>query len=113
MSRTSIFVNSFVIRSNDAVRVAVDRANTDKTAFLTRAEAGALPANLKDNYDAYQRRQSNGVVGSARFAKEYVRSVARAAATADTNRDGVLTKREARGLPVDLQDNFESVLAKR
>jgi hypothetical protein len=113
MSRTSIFVNSFVIRSNDAVRVAVDRANTDKNPFLTRAEAEALPANLKDSFDAYQRRQSNGVVGAARFAEEYVRFVARAATAADTNRDGVLTKREARGLPVELHDNFESVLAKR
>lgn len=113
MSRTSIFVNSFVIRSNDAVRVAVASANTDKNGFLTRREAGALPANLKDNYDAYQQRQSNGVVGSARFAEEYVRSVAQAAAAADVNRDGVLTKREARALPVDLQDNFEAVLARR
>jgi hypothetical protein len=113
MSRTSIFVNSFVIRSNDAVRVAVDRANSDKNAFLTRTEAEALPTNLKDNYDAFQERQANGVVGGARFAEEYVQSVARAAAAADTNRDGILTRREARALPLDLQDNFESVLAKR
>ena len=112
MSR-SIFVNSFVIRSNDAVRVAVDRANADKNGLLTRSEAQALPANLKDNYDAFQQRQSNGVVGTARFAEEYVRYVAQASAAADTNRDGILTKSEARTLPVDLQDNFESVLAKR
>jgi hypothetical protein len=113
MSRTSIFVNSFVIRSNDAVRVAVDRANTDQNGVLTRTEAAALPATLKDNYDAYQERQSNGVVGGTRFAEDYVRSVAQAAARADTNHDGILTRREARALPADLRDDFESVLAKR
>jgi hypothetical protein len=113
MSRTSIFVNSFVIRSNDAVRVAVDRANANGNAFLTRAEATALPANLKDNYDAFQAQQPTGVVGAERFADAFVRSVARAAAAADANGDGVLTRREARALPAELRDNFESVLAKR
>lgn len=113
MGNNTIFVGSFIIRSNDHVRTAVARANGNRNAYLTKAEAQSLPADLRDNFKNYRASRGNGAVSAEQFSADYVKYVAREAREADLNHDEILTRREARQLPADLQDNFESVLAPR
>lgn len=105
MART-VKTSEFSAASARYVDAAVKKANTNANAFLTKAEAAALPADLKDNYQRFRLDDPRGIASAKLFAKGYAEHVRAAAERADVNGDGVIAATEARYLPKDLQDNF-------
>src|SRR3954470_15603897 len=83
----------------------VKKANLDGNGYLTLEEAKKLPADLRDNYDAY-RKAGHSRVSVKQLSTHFSDYVAASAKAADKNKDGYLTATEAKGLPKDLRDNF-------
>lgn len=103
MVKTAAFISS----SAAYVRATVAKANADKNTYLTKAESAALPADLQDNFGNHRvGAQKNGRVVADKFVERYTAYVAVKAKEADANGNGILSKKEAKNLPVDLQDNF-------
>ena len=77
MAVPSLKISSLVARSAGYVKANVAKANTNGNAFLTKAEAKALPKDLQDNYEAHrQGSQDNGVVTAQKFVEKYTDYVA-------------------------------------
>ncbi len=104
----------FIRSSAGYIRANVSRANADKNSFLTKAEAQALPRDLKDNFENHRwGAQENQAVTAAKFVERFTNYVAVHAQRADVNGDGFLNSMEAKRLPVDLRDNFRNYAALR
>ena len=103
----AVKVGQFIQSSAAYVRANVRRANTDGNAYLTKAEAKALPADLRDNFEAHRvGSQANSRVTASKFEQKYTDYVAIKAKAADKNHDGYLSPSEVKNLPVDLRDNY-------
>lgn len=98
-------VGDLVGASKKYVEAEVKKANGNGNAYLTLEEAKKLPADLRDNFDAF-RKAGNARVSVKQFTESFTQYVAKSAAAADKNKDGVLTKTDAKALPKDLRDNF-------
>lgn len=98
-------VGELIGASKRYVEAEVKKANANGNAYLTVEEAKKLPADLRDNFDAF-RKAGNGKVSVKQFTESFTKYVASSATAADKNKDGVLTKTDARALPKDLRDNF-------
>lgn len=92
------------------VEAAVKKANLNGNTYLTLEEAKKLPADLRDNYEAF-RKAGNARVSVKQFAASFTAYVAKSANAADKNKDGVLTATDAKALPKDLRDNFLNYVA--
>jgi hypothetical protein len=107
---TRIGVGELIGASKKYLDAQVKKANTDGNAYLTLAEAKRLPADLRDNYDAF-RKQGNARVSVRKLGETFTQYVAARAQAADKNKDGYLTATDAKGLPKDLRDNFLNYVA--
>jgi hypothetical protein len=102
----SFKISDFVASSKSYVKSAVRNANTDGNAYLTKAEAKALPKDLKDNFETHRvLAQDNARVSVSKFTTNYPKYVAVQARAADANGDGILSAAEQKKLPKDLRDN--------
>ncbi len=109
---TTLTVQKFISKSGSYIRREVQKANTNKNPYLTKAEAKKLPKDLKDNFENYRMRaQDNRVVTAKKIEKGYVRYVATGAYNADRNDNGLLSYAEAKSLPKDLKDNYANYRA--
>lgn len=104
--KPSVPVRRLVDASRSYVKSRVAAANKDGNKYLTRAEAKALPEDLRDNYTRFRASTSNLQVPVTRFADDFVAKVRSSAERADVNADGAVDRAEARLLPAELQDNF-------
>ena len=112
MAGTSI--NAFVSSARSYVTSSVRKANVDANPYLTRAEAKALPKDLKDNYETHRvLGNGNDRVAANKFIQKFTDYVAVKAHQADANGDGLLSTAEAKKLPKDVRDNFANFLTWR
>jgi hypothetical protein len=109
-TRVRVGVGELIGASTKYVQAEVKKANLDGNAYLTQAEAKKLPADLRDNYEAF-RKAGHSRVSVKQFAESFSAYVASSAKAADKNKDGVLTGTDARALPKDLRDNFLNYVA--
>jgi len=109
-TRVRVGVNELVSASKSYIDAQVKKANLNGNTYLTVEEAKKLPADLRDNYEAF-RKAGNSRVSVKQFTESFTDYVAKSAAKADKNKDGVLTKTDARSLPKDLRDNFLNYVA--
>jgi hypothetical protein len=105
MART-VRVADFAAASARYVEGAVKKANVNGNAYLTKAEAAALPKDLQDNFEAKRMSSLSHVVSAREFVGDYAQTVKDAAERADVNGDGVIAATEMRHLPTELQDNY-------
>lgn len=98
-------VRELIGASKKYLEAEVKKANGNGNAYLTVEEAKKLPADLRDNYENF-RKAGNARVSVKQFTESFTAYVAKSANAADKNKDGVLTKTDAKGLPKDLRDNF-------
>ena len=107
-------INAFVSSIRGYVTASVNRANVDGNPYLTKAEAKALPRDLKDNYEAHRiLGNANDRVAAQKFIEKFTAYVAVQAHRADLNSDGYLTAEEAKRLPKDVRDNFANYVTWR
>ena len=112
MPTPKIKVNDFVRASRAYVEKSLEKANKNDNAYLTKAEAKALPKDLRDNFAAVS--AGGKSVRVAEFKESFTRYVAASARAADANKDGVLSSADGSKLPRNLQDNFKNyVVASR
>lgn len=104
-TRVRVGVGELIGASKSYLEAQVKKANLNGNAYLTLEEAKKLPADLRDNYEAF-RKAGNARVSVKQFTQSFTAYVAKSANAADKNKDGVLTKTDARSLPKDLRDNF-------
>jgi hypothetical protein len=105
MPTVKIGVSDLVSASKKYIEERVKTANLDGNAYLTIAEAKKLPADLRDNYDAF-RKAGHKSVSVKQLTASFTEFVATSAKKADKNKDGFLTATDAKGLPKELRDNF-------
>lgn len=98
-------VRELIGASKKYLEAEVKKANINGNAYLTVDEAKKLPADLRDNYESF-RKAGNARVSVKQFTESFTAYVAKSANAADKNKDGVLTKTDAKALPKDLRDNF-------
>ena len=108
-TRVRVGVGELIGASKRYIEAEVKKANLNGNAYLTVAEAAKLPADLRDNYEAF--RKGNARVSVKQFTESFTAYVAKSAHAADKNKDGVLTATDAKGLPKDLRDNFLNYVA--
>ncbi len=106
MPLPALRTSDFIARSAAYVRANVKKANADKNAYLTKAEAKKLPKDLQNNFENHRKAQGNSTVVASKFIQKYTDYVAVNAKRADKNGDGWITSNEVGGLPADLRDNF-------
>ncbi len=112
MAGTSI--NAFVSSIRGYVTASVKRANADSNPYLTKAEAKALPKDLRDNYETHRvLGNGNDRVSANKFIQKFTAYVAVQAEKADLNGDGLLSTAEAKNLPKDVRDNFANYVTWR
>jgi hypothetical protein len=104
-NRVRVGVGELVGASKKYLEAEVKKANLNNNAYLTLEEAKKLPADLRDNFENF-RKAGNARVSVKQFTESFTAYVAKSASAADKNKDGVLTKTDARALPKDLRDNF-------
>lgn len=109
-TRVRVGVGELIGASKRYLEAEVKKANLNGNAWLTLDEAKKLPADLRDNYEAF-RKAGNGRVSVKQFTESFTAYVAKSATKADKNKDGVLTGTDARALPKDLRDNFLNYVA--
>lgn len=109
-NRVRVGVGELIGASKKYVEAEVKKANANGNAYLTVDEAKKLPADLRDNFDAF-RKAGNARVSVKQFTERFTQYVAKSANAADKNKDGVLTKTDAKSLPKDLRDNFLNYVA--
>lgn len=103
----SVTTAAFISSSAKYVKAAVAEANADKNAYLTKAEAATLPQDLQDNFASYRARgTNNGSVSAKAFVESYAAYVAATTLKADSASNGILSRADAKNLPVDLRDNY-------
>lgn len=103
----SIKVSDFIKASRTYVQKNVKEANRDGNPYLTKAEAKALPRDLRDNFEAHRvLGQDNARVSVKKFEQNFVAYVAVNARKADKDGDGILHATDMGKLPRDLRDNF-------
>lgn len=108
----SVKTSAFISSSAKYVKAAVEKANANGNAYLTKAEAAMLPLDLQDNFAAYRAGTStSGGALASDFVRSYEAYVAAMASQADRTGNGILSLADAKDLPVDLQDNFETYRA--
>lgn len=104
----------FIRASAGYIRANVQRVNADKNPYLTKAEAKALPRDLKDNFENHRwGAQDNQTVTASKFVDRFTNYVAVNAKRADVNGDGFISGAEVKNLPKDLQDNLRNYAALR
>ena len=106
----SLKVSEFVTRSASYIRAATAAANADGNAYLTKAEARALPSDLKDNFELLR---ASGPLTTSKFISLYRRDVSIWAGSVDSNKDGALSPVEQRKLPSYIKDNVANYLRRR
>jgi hypothetical protein len=104
-NRVRVGVGELIGASKKYLEAEVKKANLNGNAYLTLEEAKKLPADLRDNYESF-RKAGNARVSVKQFTESFTSYVAKSANAADKNKDGVLTKTDAKALPKDLRDNF-------
>ncbi len=109
-TRVRVGVGELLSATKRYVQAQVKKANANGNTYLTAEEAKKLPADLRDNYEAF-RRAGHLRVSVKQFTESFTAYVAKSAASADKNKDGVLTATDARSLPKDLRDNFLNYVA--
>lgn len=108
----SVNVSAFISSSSFYVKSSIFGANTNGNAYLTKTEGKKLPKDLQDNFENHRfGAQDNASVSVKKFATNYVKYVAINAREADANNNGILSIKEAKSLPRDLQDNFKNYRA--
>lgn len=107
MAIPALRTSSLISRSAGYIKANVNKANADGNTYLTKAEAKALPKDLKDNFENHRLgAQENGSVVAKKFIERYTDYLALNVKKADKNHDGWVTSLEVKNLPKDLQDNF-------
>ncbi|GMU59175.1 MAG: hypothetical protein AMXMBFR34_09380 [Myxococcaceae bacterium] len=104
-SRIRVNIGELVAATKQYVETDVKKANANGNTYLTLEEAKKLPADLRDNFEAF-RQAGHPRVSVRQFTESFTAYVAKRASAADQNRDGTLTKTDAKKLPKDLRDNF-------
>jgi hypothetical protein len=104
-------IADYVKASRKYAQDAVGKANVNKNANLTAAEAKALPKDLQDNYANFKKYGKVSTVKAQAFVDGFESYVSQAATAADKNKDGCLSAAEAKNLPKDLQDNYANYVA--
>jgi hypothetical protein len=84
-------------------------ADKNKDGKVSRTEAKSLPVDLRDDYARQAKLKSTITPGG--FARDQAAYVAAASRRADKNKDGVLTKTEAKSLAAALKNNYENYAA--
>jgi hypothetical protein len=101
----------FVQATRGYVKNSIEKANKDHNPYLTKAEAKALPKDLRDNFENHRLgAQKNGRVTAKKFEERYVGYVETHMNKADANKDGYLTWNDLKRLPADLRDNAKDYL---
>ncbi len=108
---SQVKIADLVASSRKYAEGQVAKANTNGNAYLTATEAKRLSADLQDNFAASGFKTRWGSVKTADLTREFTVMMEAFARSADTNRDGLLSVTEARGLPTHLRDNFAHFLA--
>jgi hypothetical protein len=105
---SKVKVSDFVAASKKYVKKSVTKANKDKNAYLTKAEAKSLPKDLRDNFNTHRKlAQKNERAGAKKFTENFGKYVDVKIRKADSNKDGFIGgSRERRKVPADLRDNL-------
>ncbi len=109
-TRVRVGVGELIGASKSYIEAQVKKANLNGNTYLTLEEAKKLPADLRDNYEAF-RKAGNPRVSVKQFTESFTAYVSKSAKAADKNKDGVLTATDAKSLPKDLRDNFLNYVA--
>lgn len=106
----SVRTNDFVTAGNRYASQHLRAKNGNADAYITKAEAEKLPADLKDNYRAIQGADSNRQVTVKEFKKAWGDTLKTAAKSADADKNGWLTRAENKRLPNNMRDNLAAYM---
>ena len=105
-SSARLNVKSFLASASAYTDKALEKADSNKSGFITAGELKKLPKDLQDNVKAYA--DAHGRVPVAKFKEAFVAYARVNLQRADRNKDGVLTRSDIARLPRDLKDNVKS-----
>lgn len=105
-SSTRLDVQRFLKSAATYTDAALKKADANNSGYLTAAELGRLPRDLRDNVKAYA--DAHGRVPVGKFKAAYLAYAKANLTRVDRNKDGLLTPTDIKRLPRDLQDNVKS-----
>lgn len=109
MPTTRLDVKRFLTAARDYTTNALQKADVNKSGFITAAELKKLPKDLRDNVQKYA--DANGRVPVEKFKSAFVAYAKANLQKADRNKDGILTASDIARLPADLKDNVKSYVS--